>query len=293
MRQLIRCLSALALTVFLTVGAAAEEPVPALRGRVNDYSNVLTPAQESQLTAQIEQIETYEGHPQVVILTVPTIGDESIEDYSIRVADTWGIGQRDLDNGVLITILTDVEDFQVRLEIGSGLEGAIPDVTARAIYNERMRPHFREEFAGHEDYTTALTDGITALAALIRGEATGYPAIDNAEEIAAHQGLLATVLLIGGIITLIGSFMHWTAGGSLGAVTGVVFALTLPGSFFVILVLAVVGFVIGVILGPVVQAIGESKGMYSSSGGWGSGSGGGGFSGGGGGFSGGGFSGGR
>lgn len=162
---------------FAEVGAQ----VPELQGRVNDYANVLSQQEEMAIEQLLEDIEAYEGNPQIVVLTISSVPrNGSIEEYSIDVARTWGIGQRDRDNGLLITILTDSEDFTVRFETGYGLEGALPDARIQAIYNETMRPHFQTP--GSEEYFTALQNGIETIAVFIRGEETGNSALDSPDE---------------------------------------------------------------------------------------------------------------
>lgn len=272
--------------------------VPNLTGRVNDYANVFTPEQETALEASLERIESYEGHPQVVILTVSDIGYETIEDYSLRVARDWGIGQAETNNGLLITAYTDPEDFRVRFETGYGLEGALPDATLYAIYEQRMRPHFKT--AGEEDYMTAFTDGITAIDTIIRGEQTGDVAIDNAEAIAAEEAAAArenaklmSILIVGSLIAGILGFFHISLSGVAGAGTGAFLVHAMGwtlGAYLLWIPLGILGGFIahGFFLAKI---SGGGGGSYI---GGGSGSlGGGSFGGGGGGFGGGGFSGGR
>ena len=291
MKWLLRHFWALAFATSLFVAGAQAAEVPALRGRVNDYANVFTPEQETALSASLERIESYEGHPQVVILTVSDIDGEAIEDYSLRVARAWGIGQSETSNGLLITAYTDPEDFTVRFETGYGLEGVLPDATLFAIYEQKMRPHFRT--AGQENYMTAFTDGIAAIDTVIRGEQTGNPAIDDAPAIAARNSKMTMILIVGGLIAGILGFFHISLSGVAGAGTGAYLVYAMSWGIGALLLAIPLGILGGLIAHGLLLAKLQGGGGGSYVGG-GSGSlGGGGFSGGGGGFGGGGFSGGR
>ena len=112
---------------------------------VNDFANVLTPEQvdslESRLAAFARSTST-----QIVIVTVPSLDGYDIADYSFRLGEKWGVGQRGKDNGVIILFRpkTDQESGRVFIATGYGLEGIIPDATANRIINNEMIPHFRE-----------------------------------------------------------------------------------------------------------------------------------------------------
>ncbi|MCE3240284.1 MAG: hypothetical protein K0Q83_791, partial [Deltaproteobacteria bacterium] len=94
--------------------------VPPLRGRVNDYAKVITTDQTRKLEDQLAQFERDTGH-QVAILTVPSLEGDSLEDFSIRVAESWKIGKKGFDNGVILIVVP--KDRRLRLEVGYGLEG--------------------------------------------------------------------------------------------------------------------------------------------------------------------------
>lgn len=290
MKWLIRHFWALALATFMVAGAQAAE-VPQLRGRVNDYADIFTPAQEAQLEASLARIETYEGRPQVVILTVSDIDGDVIEDYSLRVARTWGIGQSETDNGLLITAYTDPEDFTVRFETGYGLEGSLPDATLFAIYEQRMRPHFKT--AGQENYMAAFTGGIEAIDTIIRGEQTGDPAIDDAPAIAERNGKMSMILIVGGLIAAFAGFLHLSASGVVGAGTGMFLVYAMGWGMGALLLAIPLGIIGGLLAHGILLAKLEGGGGGSYIGGGNGSFGGGGFGGGGGGFGGGGFSGGR
>ena len=142
--------------------AFAQQPVvvPALSARVTDLTGTLDAAQRQRLDAQLGDIERRKG-TQVAILIVPSTQPETIEEFGIRVADAWKLGrgreraQRDtgnsrataIDDGLLLLVAKN--DRRVRIEVGYGLEGAIPDAVAKRIIGEAITPRFRTgDFAG-------------------------------------------------------------------------------------------------------------------------------------------------
>lgn len=154
-------LAVVAVALAAPAPAAALE-VPFLSGRVVDEAEILSPETEQGLTAQLEQLEQQTG-AQVVVLTVPSLEGDPLEDYSLRVADTWQLGGAERDDGVLMLIARD--DRQMRLEVGYGLEGTIPDILAGRILDQAVRPRFREG-----DFDAGVASGVGKVAALIRGE---------------------------------------------------------------------------------------------------------------------------
>jgi uncharacterized protein len=136
--------------------------VPTLRGRVNDYANVLQSSQTQALEAQLAQLERDTGH-QVAVLTVPTLDGEDIEGFSIRVAENWKIGKKGYDNGAILVVA--VKDRRLRLEVGYGLEGVLPDAIAKQVTADYIVPHFRQQ-----DYAGGIVAGIAAVDKVIRKE---------------------------------------------------------------------------------------------------------------------------
>ena len=119
----------------------AQHAVPTLTGPVVDQAEILSPATEETLTALLAVHEDSTSN-QVAVLTVRTLGGESIEAYALRVAETWGLGTAEQDNGVLLVVAS--EDRKLRIEVGYGLEGLLPDVIASRIIREQIVPYFRE-----------------------------------------------------------------------------------------------------------------------------------------------------
>jgi uncharacterized protein len=139
--------------------------VPYLSGRVVDDAEILQPATRDRLNTALKAHEQATGN-QIVILTVPTIGDESIEEYATRVFENWKLGQKGKDNGVLLVVVP--KDRKMRIEVGYGLEGTLTDVAAARIIRNVMTPQFR---AG--DYDKGLTEGVDAVVATLTGSKAG------------------------------------------------------------------------------------------------------------------------
>jgi len=136
--------------------------VPPLRGRVNDYAGVMQSNQIQSLESQLAQLERDTGH-QVAVLTIPTLDGEDIEGFSIRVAENWKIGKKGFDNGAILLVA--VKDRRLRLEVGYGLEGILPDAIAKRITSDYIVPHFRSQ-----DYAGGIIAGIDAVQKVVRKE---------------------------------------------------------------------------------------------------------------------------
>ena len=108
---------------------------------VNDYAHVLSPEQVQILEQKLTALDDSTSN-QVAIVIVPTLNGAVIEDYSVKLFRTWGIGNKKTNNGVLIVAA--IDDRKVRIEVGYGLEGAIPDITANSIIENDIKPNFRE-----------------------------------------------------------------------------------------------------------------------------------------------------
>src|SRR5579863_1420955 len=278
--------SLLALVVCWTFVALADVAVPTLSGRVVDQTATLSAGDISALTQRLRDLETRKGS-QVAVLIVPTTQPETIEQYSIRVAEAWKIGRRKIDDGALLVVAKD--DHKLRIEVGYGLEGVLTDVTASRIIGEVIVPRFRSgDFAG------GISAGVDRMIAVINGEPLPALQPQQSWSLPDHFGdafpfLLFAVLFGGHVLTAILGrlIVSVAAGGVVGML-----AWLILGSLALSCLAAAIAFIL-CLLG---EGIGSS-GRSGWSGGGGSFSGssssgdGGGFSGGGGSFGGGGASG--
>src|SRR3954467_4239423 len=283
--------SLLALLLCWAFAAFADLAVPPLTGRVVDKTATLSGSDIASLDQTLKNFEARKGS-QIAVLIVPTTQPETIEQYSLRVAEAWKIGRKKIDDGAILVVAKD--DRKLRLEAGYGLEGALPDVTAKRIIDEVITPKFRSgDFAG------GIIDGVNRILRVIDGEPLPAPAqrqqnsgLSNLDSF--DPLLIFGVLFAGGIFRgMFGRLFGSLATGGLAAgllwLTAASLALSATGGLIVFLV-------------ALLTHVMASSGGVGRSGGWVSGSGGGfsggssssdsgGFSGGGGSFGGGGASG--
>lgn len=282
--------AALLLWLLLAAGPAIALEVPPLKGRVNDYAAMLSPATVSQLENSLALFEQQQS-TQLAVLTVASLAGDSLEDFSLRVAETWKIGQKGLDNGAVLVIARD--DRKLRIEVGYGLEGRLTDLAAGRIIRDVITPQFR-----NGRFDQGVIDGVTAMMATVTGEF-------SAEQIAAHQpdtggtgpGDLLVPLLFGlFVISRLLGRNKWATAAVGGVAAPALGYLVLGARWLLLTAMIPIGFIAGFIVAGIAGAMtsGRSGGPWISSGGGFSGGGGfgGGFSGGGGGFGGGGASGG-
>ena len=160
--------SLLALLVCWAFAAFADVAVPPLSGRVVDQTGTLSSSDIASLTQTLKALELRKGS-QVAVLIVPTTQPETIEQYSIRVAEAWKIGRKKIDDGALLVIAKN--DRKLRIEVGYGLEGALNDATAKRIIDEIITPKFRSgDFAG------GISAGVDRIIRVIDGEPLPAPA---------------------------------------------------------------------------------------------------------------------
>jgi uncharacterized protein len=119
---------------------SAESAIPRLSGHVNDYAGILTSQQRAALERRLSEYERETTH-QIVVLTVSSLPNASIESFSLRVARAWKLGRKDFDNGVLVTVAP--RDRKMRIEVGEGLSRFVSDSAAAKIIEESMVPDFR------------------------------------------------------------------------------------------------------------------------------------------------------
>ncbi|MDO9215179.1 MAG: YgcG family protein [Methylococcales bacterium] len=152
----------------------AEVAIPNLSQRVTDLTGTLTAEQITALESKLADFESQKGS-QIAVLLLPTTQPEDIAAYSIRVADAWKIGRKNVDDGLIMIIAKD--DHRSRLEVGRGLEGVIPDAIAKRVLAETMKPYFK-----NEDYAGGIDAGVTQLIGLIQGETLPAPTANTSDE---------------------------------------------------------------------------------------------------------------
>ena len=263
---------------------------------MNDLADVLPAGREARLEERLAAYERETSH-QIVLLTVPSLAGDPIEDFSIRVAEAWRIGHAGLDNGIIVIVAP--RDREVRIEVGYGLEGVVPDAIAARVLREHMLPAFREG-----RMADGIEAGIDALMAAARGEAIpaerrprarGAPGPGDVGELLPGVFFSA---LFGSMLALPVRRRSRVLGAGLGGVVGGGLAYLLVASLFAAGGAALLAVLFGLHDLTVLNRRRDRFGRWEDygggfGGGFGGGSGGsdGGFSGGGGGFGGGGASG--
>ena len=262
--------------------------VPALTARVMDSTGTLSAAQLQALEAKLAAFEAQAG-PQIVLLVVAATAPEDITSYAQRVADSWKIGRRTVGDGVLVVVAKD--ERKVRIEVAKALEGAIPDLAARQIIDNAIRPAFRAN-----DYAGGLNASVDQLMGRIKGE--GLPAPEARQPGGGADGGLGlqelaifffvAVPIIGTVLTGLfgrkfGSILTASAAGGLGWVFTTSLLIAAGAGVAALFIVGILG------IGSALRRSGTSRGRsLPHIGGWGGGGGlggGGGFGGGGGGFS--------
>jgi uncharacterized protein len=288
-RRFTRLLLVLAMALLSPALLHAADEVPRLARHVTDLTGTLTPQQVDQLDAQLVALEKAKG-AQLVVLMVPTTQPQEIAEYSLAVAEANKIGRKGTDDGLLLLVAKN--DRRVRIEVGYGLEGAIPDAATARIIREYIAPKFRVN-----DYYGGINDALGALTQLVNGEALPPPVESGHRE---RRGIdFGHILLIGVFVAF---FLRGIFGRSaiwlrtpLGA--------ALTGGLLWLLAASLGAGIMGALIGGVLMLLPAGAGRSIGGGGWGGfggwggggfgggGGGGGGFSGGGGSFGGGGSSG--
>lgn len=254
-------------------------PVPALTDPVMDTANMLQPATRAELNQQLLEFSRQHGS-QIIVLTVSAISPETPFDYATRVMDSWKPGRKGIDDGVLLLLVRD--EHKTFLAPGRGLEGAIPDVYAKRILDDVLRPQLQANNADG-----GVREAVNQLEKLINGEK--LPAQQSAHQESDDSGSTIFGILL--LIFIAGSFLKNIFGNTLGsAIVGFLvlsFGWYSGWSLFAAIIGAILAFIIALIFAGNIFIGGSGGGR----GGFGGSSGGGGFSGGGGGYGGGGASG--
>ena len=287
--------AAVAVLCLVALLARGDVAVPALTARVIDLTGTLSGSAVNRLETELQDLEVRKGS-QIAVLIVPTTQPDDIEQYGIRVAEQWKLGRKGVDDGAILIVAKD--DRRVRIEVGYGLEGALPDAIANRILDETIRPRFK---AG--DFDGGVEAGVAQMIAVVNGERLPEPdrrwehrgsGLLNALPFALFAVVIASAALRAMFGRLFGSLATGAAAG---------------GIVWVVSHLVALGFGVGFLSFLFALLLGGTRSWSAGGGGWGGGfgtgfgaglgggfgagrgGGGGGFSGGGGGFGGGGASG--
>lgn len=177
--------------------------VPAMNGAVNDTANVMSKSEKNELNDYLNSLNSQTG-VQIAVLTILSLEGESIEDYSMKVAEKWQLGQKNKDNGALLVVA--IQDRELRIETGYGLEGSLTDAKCGLIIRNVITPYFRSN-----EYGKGIIAGVKNIAGVATDNAelvstkVAQPQSDEDEE-QSGSGLipfafvvLFMVFMIGGI----------------------------------------------------------------------------------------------
>lgn len=259
-------------------------------GYVNDFANFLSIGTRDQLEQNLKDFELQTKH-EVVIVTIATLDGDTIENFAVKLFEDWKIGKKGADNGILFLIAK--EDRQMRIEVGYGLEGALPDATAYQITEKIVKPAFK-----NEEYDSGVLKAIETIEAIIKGED-----VSNQISIQEKKATTGNILDQYGYFIFVTLFFlfrlaadsfskskRWWPGGVWGGFFGLIVGLIMVGFVINILWPIVVFSLLGLGIDYGYSKRGYSSGPGSHGGFWGGFGGGGGFGGFGGGGSGGGGS---
>src|SRR5258706_9620894 len=262
-------LAALLLLAGLSGAARADVPVPPLKARVTDLTGALSAQQKSELEARIAAYEARRGS-QIAVLLLPTTKPEEIEQYSIRVAEAWKIGRKGVDDGLILVIAKN--DRRLRIEVGYGLEGVIPDAMARRVIDERITPRFRDG-----DFYGGVRDGVDQLIKLAEGEKLAPPAPAAARRDEPPVSMVEFIFITLMFSGIAGIFLKKMFGRFPGSLAIALAAGLLGWLLFEAIVGAIAAIVVFLIS---MSNVGTGRGGFYTSSGWSGGSSGGSSSGG-------------
>lgn len=189
--MLTRLLASLLLSLSLLAPAQAEVAIPPLTAHINDTAGLLNASQREALEQRLIGLELRKG-AQLVVLTLPSTGDDTIEGFAVRAFEQWQVGRKNIDDGVLLVLAS--EDRALRIEVGYGLEGAITDALASRIIREQMIPLLREG-----QFAAAIEAGVLQLERLIDGESLPEPVTPNTSDEAPNSWVWIAALLVGAL----------------------------------------------------------------------------------------------
>ena len=185
------------------IGYAAENLPPAPAYYFNDYANVVPAGTAQQLNAKLEDFERATSCQVIVAVFSKMQSASSLEDYTHRLATAWKIGQKNKNNGVGLFIF--IQDRRIRIEVGYGLEGVLPDALSKRIIEDEIKPHFRSS-----DYTGGLIAGVEAILKATRGEYKGSGRVVADQDPTAYilNHLPVIIFFVFFVIILIHSIRH-------------------------------------------------------------------------------------
>lgn len=173
--------------------------------RVTDYAGMFSSQTVMELSQFLSNIETQTGGAQVVVATFPSLEGDDLEDFSIRLAEKWKIGQKGKDNGVIIVIFKN--DRKVRIEVGYGLEAILTDAVCSQVIAQTIVPHFKKE-----EYDTGLKEALSAIESII-SENSNTQVVSRKTTKTIELVLILLVIMVVLVIINLGGGGWYSVGG--------------------------------------------------------------------------------
>lgn len=216
----------LLVSMFFFSQAAAAIDVPRLKARVNDYAGILSSSEEGALENLLIDTEN-KTSSQVALLTIPSLEGEALEDFSMKVAEKWNLGQKKFDNGVLVLVA--MAERKIRIEVGYGLEPILTDVKCNYIIRKLMVPEFKQK-----NFFAGIDNGLKAVTGIVDKEFEITP--EQLQEFQKEQGKTQGTHLPLGLIIFIGfmaiNFLKGLGrGGMRRGASGIFWGSTLGGGY--------------------------------------------------------------
>ena len=211
-------------------------------GHVNDYANVISKEEKIRLE-DILRIFAASTTNEIAVVVIPDLGGDTVERYAVTLFEKWKIGNKENDNGVLLLIA--IQERELRIEVGYGLEGALPDITAKNIIDTQITPSFKQG-----DYALGISRGVDAIMQATKGEYRATESTSKSFSLNTNMlGILAIfgLVVIQYIISIFARSKSWWAGGIVGGIIGA--TITFLGIFGVTLATGGVITIILILLG--------------------------------------------
>jgi uncharacterized protein len=246
--------SIVALLLCWAFAAFADVAVPPLAGRVVDQTATLSGNDIATLQQTLKAFEQRKGS-QIAVLIVPTTAPETIEQYSLRVAETWKIGRKKIDDGALLVIAKN--DHKLRIEVGYGLEGALTDATAKRIIDETITPYFRSG-----NFEGGIFAGVARIIKVIDGETLPppppqpEPRYNSANfDLSFTPFILMALLFLGAILR--GTLSRLVAAGVMAGIVALI-AWYAVGIWLLSVIGAIVAFLVTLLVESPAPGLGDS-----------------------------------
>lgn len=204
---IIAVLAVFAIILGACIQAGVNIPKPA--GYVNDFAKMMTSGERSALEAKLRGYKEGTGN-EITVVTIESLGGQTIEQYSIELAEKWGVGKKGQDNGVVL--LVSKEDRKLRIEVGYGLEGVLTDAASKIIIEREIVPRFKQE-----KFADGINSGVDAIIAVIGGtyKLSSVAGEGKKSDVTFPFWIWIIIAVVGGIvlIILVGAAGNGSSGG--------------------------------------------------------------------------------